>query len=374
MKKNRLKKKAADDVILYHGASSDVFLKIIEDGMLDMSGNVDNKSFISDSYLDAGDRRKNANNVVFLGTGRGARWYATNFTNMTHLNNSPDYAFGVMMKLRVDKDALGPDLNDGQIDRDSDVPLWKQTLDSIGQCVHYGPIYIDRIESVEFVRPNSWDEYDFDSHETHIEFKEEMSLDEAYETVTSFYEEITKLNDPNTKLDGLEGVIQSALDEIGVQHVNSRGAILMKNANPIEVQEQLKSYKQQIVEVSSEDQFNILVSEETVKLGYFDNNGDMFIAVPTNNMPQFNELWFIDIEQDHMSFPNVWDFEEFDGINFSNFITNLRQMSNYTISLASSGYDVFPMDVFIGELEEIQRELQANVSGSRLKKIASRLF
>lgn len=63
--------------------------------------------------------------------------------------NLPDAS--VVLQINAEEDALGPDLDDGDINPNIKVPYWKQTLDVCGQCVHNGPVPISSIQQVKVI-------------------------------------------------------------------------------------------------------------------------------------------------------------------------------------------------------------------------------
>ncbi|AEO93385.1 gp123 [Bacillus phage G] len=112
---------------------------------------------------------------------------------------SDDYPnFEITLEFNVQTDALGPDLDDGKIDKESETPLWRQTIDSIGQCVHYGPISIDSISQViikDYGQINGYemrfsDRDNFLSWASEfISFEQGLSAADAYSQIQKMYEE-----------------------------------------------------------------------------------------------------------------------------------------------------------------------------------------
>lgn len=57
----------------------------------------------------------------------------------------------IILQINAEEDALGPDLDDSEINPNIKVPYWKQTLDTCGQCVHNGPIPISSISQIKII-------------------------------------------------------------------------------------------------------------------------------------------------------------------------------------------------------------------------------
>ncbi|MDF2533915.1 MAG: hypothetical protein K0R18_72 [Bacillales bacterium] len=116
-------------------------------------------------------------------------------------------AWNTEFKIECDTDALGPDLDDGYVNKNNPELPWKQTLKDSNQCIHYGPIQLDSITGVKF------DELDFrylyDMYDREIledieyYFKKYIStgswqsLSIAYEQCKEFYTQINKTVNPN---------------------------------------------------------------------------------------------------------------------------------------------------------------------------------
>lgn len=92
-------------------------------------------------------------NVVFVATEESATQFARyiNDPGNEQVGTLATLDFGVLLRLTLDKDALGPDANDTVPDVAGDESDWRKSLDQIGQCVHYGPIFTDSIASVKFI-------------------------------------------------------------------------------------------------------------------------------------------------------------------------------------------------------------------------------
>ena len=134
------------------------------------------------------NKGNNDANIVYLENENIAEQYANQFlvgynnSGFKKYKNNTDLQFGVILEISVEEENLGPNLNEGRIDESSNIPEWKQTYDSIGQCVYYGDIPIDKILSVMFIMPESMDESVY--NET-IQFNVKYSLSEATNIINS---------------------------------------------------------------------------------------------------------------------------------------------------------------------------------------------
>lgn len=202
----RLIRKAWDSVELYHFTSSQLFMKIMNDGQItsggynnvvsngghmkvyDLAGNNPENNYMktiefllnakegvgtsntvfSKELSDYIDQRLNENNDmneqievsisnpshneigVYLSNDQDdPEDYMSQSLNANSDANLPN--FGITLKISVQTDALVPDYDDldANTQFSSDNPLWRQSLDKIGQVVHNGPIDVSNITSVK---------------------------------------------------------------------------------------------------------------------------------------------------------------------------------------------------------------------------------
>lgn len=251
--KRLLRKAGFESIILYHVTSSQLFLKILEDGFLlpgsytdqqtrpktnftlrDLAANNskdsekisiltlikeiddyqissklqtkindtiedvkrdlpeeqrDDKNIIykklKDIYLNISYETKNPSSDigVYL-TDVEHNEYYLNKVNGTSINDDLPI-FPVELKLKVYEDALGPNLyeeyynGDTSLDRNSDVPLWKQSLEVNNEVIHQGPIDLDNVEQIYF----------------HVDFFEDHHTfnDNTYKVFNSTFENFDEL-------------------------------------------------------------------------------------------------------------------------------------------------------------------------------------
>lgn len=201
--KSRLKKKAFNTITLYHHTSAQHFIQMMEEGEITSGGYNNNISggghqgyfvlsnngsglffdnynelveysnrtgiLFDKSLIDEINRLKSEDpenwdkqslNVSMIRPSHNeiGVYLTSNVNDSEHeygvsaVKNSPNKDlpnFPVTIEVRVYEDALGPDLDDGEVSSIIGVPYWKQTLDSIHQCVHNGPISIDSITRVK---------------------------------------------------------------------------------------------------------------------------------------------------------------------------------------------------------------------------------
>lgn len=144
----RLKKKSWSKVTLYHATSSQILLNIINDGQIMPGGYIDQTS--NGAYLGADSSGQQ--DGVYLCNDSELYLYYLGAVVKSHFDKSKPN-IPVTLKVQVDTDALIPDWDDwsGQdADKESNVPMWKQCLDQIGQVVHVGPISMSSIEAIYF--------------------------------------------------------------------------------------------------------------------------------------------------------------------------------------------------------------------------------
>lgn len=129
------------------------------------------------------------------------------------INNSKDRTtpnFKATLKIEVQTDALSPDYDDldyfeVEIDKDSSTPLWKQSLNEIGQCVHNGPIDVGSISGVIFYGlekyPPNGDKFDNESDfrdfaGKYIQEGTLMATEEAYNQLVLLNQEYESVETP----------------------------------------------------------------------------------------------------------------------------------------------------------------------------------
>jgi hypothetical protein len=204
MIKSRLKRLAEGKQTLYHVTNSQLFLSIVQDGQLrpgsetgvtsfgstdfDVSYSLFDSSIHSsnqqklmsvselkqiidsndDSILITDELKKEVEDnfqdnpsltievaatepqsgqpAVYLSSESGRDLYRSETWSNRPYENYP--ALNTELKVEVEVDNLGPDTDDGGFDPNKPTPPWKQTLDTIGQCVYYGSIPLNKITGV----------------------------------------------------------------------------------------------------------------------------------------------------------------------------------------------------------------------------------
>lgn len=190
----RLVKKSGETIILYHATSSQALLQMYEDGEIFPSGYVD--VFSNGDGL--GGESPESYGVYLYGD-QIHNYLKNQYLNNAVANNYPNKElpnFAVELQIEVDVDALDPDDKDYKyfVDRgeyDDNIEKWKQSLNRIGQVVHYGPISIDNVKYVTilsngFEYGEILDKY---FNEPNPKFKDE---DEQYEAFQEFF--FSKIN------------------------------------------------------------------------------------------------------------------------------------------------------------------------------------
>lgn len=140
---------------------------------------------------------------IYLGKNEGdVDVYLRNWSKGTD-NSKPNGA--MILKLNVEEDALGPDLDDGSINERDKTPYWKQTLDGIGQCVHNGPISIDSISQIK-IPGNKFNTSkinsivsDMDAEEwgaKYIAFDTWIDANTAFSQITTMFQDYQNVKDP----------------------------------------------------------------------------------------------------------------------------------------------------------------------------------
>lgn len=222
---NRLKKKAWGQVgPLFHATSSQAFTEMVEAGQITPGGYIGVTSNGLNTNPDEDLQPSGDENGVYLGTMDVMNYYYENAVEGTHLiTKYPNFA--VLLEVEVDEDALGPDYDDLSINMSQENPTiqqiqeemfinndpyWKQSLDSIDQVVHKGPISIDRVKSVEFIfkaikngdylSDESKDDMIEIFRENDIYHSSKYSVNEAYSTIQQFYRVLDSVHSEQTQV------------------------------------------------------------------------------------------------------------------------------------------------------------------------------
>lgn len=212
----RLKKKAWEKITLYHATSSQALLKIVQDGQILPGGYIDQTSNgimnPNNELIPSGEQ-----GGVYLGDEHVMFYYYDGAINNTHEDiTKPNIP--VRLTVEVDTDALIPDYDDLSIDLDmenpsiSDIknnlltgndPLWKQSLDRLGQVIHLGPIDVSAIKSVQFILSHFIPGSVLESRdkmsnirlfaECGIRAKVDMSLNDAIDALHLLYDKIDEM-------------------------------------------------------------------------------------------------------------------------------------------------------------------------------------
>ena len=168
---------------------------------------------LKDIYLNVTHESKNPSSDigVYLTNEEHNEYYLNKVNGTGTDDNLP--VFPVELKVKVYEDALSPDLyeeyynGDTSLDRDSDVPLWKQSLEVNGEVIHQGPIDLDNVESIYFHLDFFENHHTFND-KTYEEFNEKyegfndslsileknkwLTFDKGVEEITTFYESISE--------------------------------------------------------------------------------------------------------------------------------------------------------------------------------------
>lgn len=261
----RLKKRAWESITLYHFTSSQFFMKMMEEGQITPGGYNDNisggghypiydlddkndgKEFslstierkinlkldeVTQRFKDYIEERKKENpdgwyveNVhvrIDMPSGDGNGVYlsndqhdSNNYKKEAVNSNNVDKSipnFGMILMIEVQTDALSPDYDDlaeldMELDKDSETPLWKQSLDKLDQCTHNGPISVDSIISVRLDSYNMNLGDKFSNEEDFMSFAEnvtdinrmdtDISAEEAYNLLNNLNEGYKTFNQEN---------------------------------------------------------------------------------------------------------------------------------------------------------------------------------
>lgn len=197
----RLRRKAGGTLDLYHTTSSQVLEKINESGSILPSSNT---GITSNGFN--GQPSLNENGVYLCNDEYVLNQYRENAVNETVFNKEiPNIS--VDLQVTIDTNNLLPDYDDmvilledpqnrEELDNlfEDNVPRWQTSLDEIEQCVHNGPIGIDKITGVKFstkwivfngTNLNTVDEY--------LKFDTWISVNEAIEQLNQLKNGLTTM-------------------------------------------------------------------------------------------------------------------------------------------------------------------------------------
>lgn len=446
-KKSRLKKLAGFETItLYHTTSSQLFLKIIEEGYLlpssytdqqtrpktnfilrdlansqtkekkevsvltlikekndyqlserlqnkinDIIDNVKNNlsdeekddkyAFyreLNNKFIEISEETRNPSSGigVYLTNKEHNEYYLNKVNGTTTNDNLPN--FPVELEITVYEDALSPDLyeefynGDTSLDRSSDVPLWKQSLEVNEEVIHQGPIDTKFIQRVYFHLDFLKNHHTFVDKTYKIFNEAQENFDELLNSLTAnkwipfeqAKEEILYFYDALQNIDNLN---------VNEKFPNESKIIRYEN------QDHNNYYGDDVYYVNlTQQEYNYVTSFEGGRnfniIMFADSNVYYgFSGANTNNsvLNDFHPEVVVLIDQNEVYCTDINA-----ALKLKNTIDSF--ISNYKIYYNSKAYwietlDKSNYDFTYNSFDEIQTEQTANYKISRLKKIAKRL-